>query len=168
MKLTLQDKLNIIDKNDSGIPMASLALEYSVGYTTVKTIIRQYRMHGKTFFKEKGSNNKYSAIFKLEIVKRVLNGESKTSIQAKTGINAGTIYNWCKKYDTLGYNELKSDLRGHRMSSSTKVSVKKTKMYDKEELEYLRERNQDLEMEIDLLKKLDALVQQRNQQQNKK
>ena len=36
LKLTLQDKLNIIDKNDSGIPMASLALEYSVGYTTVK------------------------------------------------------------------------------------------------------------------------------------
>ena len=167
MKLTLQDKLDIIEQNNTGVTKKKLALEYGVGKTTINRIIRQYIMHGKTYFKPKSKNNKYSIEFKLDIVKRVSNGESKSSLETKTGINSGLIYSWCKKYETLGYNGLKSDLRSRKMSKP-KVSVKKTNMSSQEELEYLRERNQDLEMEIDLLKKLDALVQQRKQQQDKK
>ena len=37
-----------------------------------------------------------------------------------------------------------------------------------EEIKLLREKNEQLEMELDLIKKLNALVQQRKEQQNKK
>ncbi len=167
MKLTKELKLEIISKNVKGITKNRLAKEYGVSRTTILRLFRSYREHGLKAVEKKVNSNKYSADFKLDIVKRVSNGESKSSIETKTGINCGLIYAWCKKYETLGYNGLKSDLRGRKMSKP-KVIIKKTKISDNEELEYLRERNQDLEMEIDLLKKLDALVQQRKQQQDKK
>lgn len=168
MKLTLKDKINIINQKKLGKTNIEIALEHNVNKSTIKKLIAKYRLHGETIFKGKGKNIKYTLEYKLEIVNRVLNGESKTSIETKTGINTGQIYSWCKKYEQLGYNGLKTDLRGVHMKTKRNVIQSTDNLTKDEEIKLLREKNEQLEMELDLIKKLNALVQQRKEQQNKK
>ena len=87
MKLTLKDKINIINQKKLGKTNIEIALEHNVNKSTIKKLIAKYRLHGETIFKGKGKNIKYTLEYKLEIVNRVLNGESKTSIETKTSIN---------------------------------------------------------------------------------
>lgn len=123
MKLYYKDKIKIIEMYERGVSQKAIAMQFDVGLTIIKEIIRLYRNHGKNILKDKTNNNKYSAEFKLGLVQRVISGESKTSIGVEYGINAGTIHSWCKKYDELGYNGLKQDLRGRPMKKKPKTSA---------------------------------------------
>jgi len=160
MKLDLKDKLDIIDLYEEGMQQTVIAKRYNLNRSTVQRITRQYREQGRSSFIEKGKNIKYRPEYKLDIVNRILNGESKTSIAAEVKINVGQIYSWYKKYKTLGYNGLKQDLRGAHMKKNKPIKPKGNHTKD-EEIKYLKEKNEQLEMELDLLKKLNALVQQR-------
>lgn len=160
MKLNLKDKLAIIDLYEEGIPQTVIATKYNTHLTTIHRITRQYREHGRSSFGEKGKNIKYKPEYKLEIVNKVLSGESMASIATELKINSGQIYSWCKKYEALGYNGLKQDLRGAHMKKKKPIKPKSNLTKD-EEIKYLKEKNEQLEMELDLLKKLSALVQQR-------
>lgn len=83
------------------------------------------------------------------------------------------IFSWVKKYLELGYNGLTTK-QGRPSKMKDKNKQPKTvnnsnKLDDKDKrIKELEERNAQLEMENDLLKKLRALVQQRNGQQNEK
>lgn len=83
MKLNLEDKLKIIAMYEVGHPISSISKKFKVCKSVVKWIERQYREHGIESFKAKGKNMKYSPEFKIEIVNRVLNGDSKTGIAAE-------------------------------------------------------------------------------------
>lgn len=169
MKLYYKDKLKIIEMYEKGISQTIIAMQYNVNKNTIKYITRLYREHGIEFLEDKKKDPKYTAKFKFELVKRVINGESKSSVGAEYGINPGTIYAWCKKYNDLGYNGLKQDLRGGPGVSKTKKTATPSKAITKDEkIEELEKENKRLKMEIDLLKKLNALVQQRKEQQDKK
>ena len=162
MKLNLKDKLDIVDLYKEGMPQSLIAIKYNVSESTIWILTRQYREHGRSSFSEKGKNIKYRPEYKLEIVNRILNGESKSSIAAEVKINVGQIYSWYKKYKTLGYNGLKQDLRGAHMKKNKPIKPKGNLTKD-EEIKYLKEKNEQLEMELDLLKKLNALVRQRKE-----
>lgn len=168
MKLNLQDKYDIINQKELGKSNVQIALEYKVNKSIISKIIRQYNLHGLDFFKEKGGNIKYTADYKFKIVLRVLGGESKAMIETETGINSGQIHAWCKRYEKLGYNGLKTDLRGAHMKAKKKVIKPEGTLTKDEEIKFLKEKNEQLEMELDLIKKLNALVQQRKEQPNKK
>ena len=172
MKLKLEDKLKIIRIYEEGYSISSLSNKFNVSDNLIKRIERQYREHGIESFKEKGNNTKYTAHYKMEIIKRVLAGESMTSIAAEICVNAGMIYSWVKRYNELGYNGLIEKKKGRppKMKPKSKeIKINDTSMDEKDKrIKELEERNAQLEMENDLLKKLKALVQQRQQQQNKK
>ncbi|MFI3307745.1 MAG: helix-turn-helix domain-containing protein [Mycoplasmatota bacterium] len=170
MKLKLQDKLEIIEMYTQGFSIAKIRLKYNVGKTVITEITRQYRTHGIESFTEKFKNRKYTIGFKIEIVSRVLNGEAKNSISNELMINIGLIHSWLKKYDELGYNGLKEKIKGRpkNMSNENKQTNKLELNDTDKRIKELEERNAQLEMENDLLKKLRALVQQREQPQNKK
>ena len=154
MKLKLEDKLKIIDLYNEGLSTSQISKQFKVSDWIIENIKRQYREHGIESFKEKGKNKKYSPEIKMKIVNRVLNGESKSGIAAELCVNKGMIHHWVKKYKELGYNGL---------------TIKQGKLDDKDKrIKELEERNAQLEMENDLLKKLRALVQQRNKQQDEK
>jgi transposase len=108
----------------------------------------------------------------MDIIKRVLVGESITGIASELCVNAGMIYSWVKRYKELGYNGLIEKKKGRppKMKPKSKeIKINNTSMDEKDKkIKELEERNAQLEMENDLLKKLRALVQQRQQQQNKK
>lgn len=172
MKLKLEDKIKIIRLYEEGYSISSLSKKFNVVDTVIKRIERQYREHGIESFKEKGKNSKYPVDFKMIIIKRVLDGESKGSIAAELCVNDGLISSWVKRYNELGYNGLIEKKKGRlpKMKPKSKeIKINDTSMDEKDKrIKELEERNAQLEMENDLLKKLRALVQQRQQQQNKK
>ena len=172
MKLKLKDKLNIIKMYEAGFTLKQICLKYGVYRTTIEQIERQYREHGINSFKEKGKNTKYPVNYKMKIIKRVLAGESIRGIASELCVNSGLIHSWVKRYKELGYNGLIEKKKGRppKMKPKSKeITINDTSMDEKDKkIKELEERNAQLEMENDLLKKLRALVQQRQHQQNKK
>jgi transposase len=118
-------------------------------------------------------NRSYSPELKLEIINRVFQGESKTSLAAIYNLPGEcTIISWMKKYEELGYNGLEGKQgrpRG-RPKIMTEEKNKNTPLTneEREELIRLRKEKEYLEMENEVLKKLDALVKERLKQQGKK
>ena len=173
MKLKLEDKLKIIEMYETGYSIPVICKKIKISKSVVERIERQYREHGIKSFKSKGKNKKNSLEFKMEIVNRVLNGESKSGIAAELCVNKGMIHHWVKKYKELGYNGLTiKQGRPRKMKDKNKQTKKvnaSKELDDKDKLiKEQAERIAQLEMENDLLKKLRALVQQRNKQQDEK
>ena len=157
---------------EAGFTIKQICIKYGVYRSTIEQIERQYREHGINSFKEKGNNSKYPADFKMEIITHVLAGDSIRGIASELCVNPGLIYSWVKRYKELGYNGLIEKKKGRppKMKPKSKeIKINDTSMDEKDKkIKELEERNAQLEMENDLLKKLRALVQQRQQQQNKK
>ena len=171
MKLKLKDKLKIIELYNERCSISQISEKFKVSDWAIKDIGRQYREHGIESFKEKGKNSKYPVTFKMEIIQRVLNGESINSIAAELCISKGMIRSWLKKYKEYGYNSLIEKKRGRPPKMKPKNNETKLDIPIDEKdkrIKELEEINAQLKMENDLLKKLRALVQQRQQQQNKK
>jgi len=171
MKLKLEDKLKIIELYEERWSITRISKKYQVSASVIKRLERQYREHGIESFKEKGKNQNYPYDFKLEIINRIINGETVLSIASELAVNDGLIHSWLKKYEELGYNGLIEKKKGRppKMKPKHTEAKKEIPMDEKDKkIKELEERNAQLEMENDLLKKLRALVQQREQQQNKK
>lgn len=102
---------------------------------------------------------------KLILFARVENGESYTSAANSQGIQEGQLIKWHRIYLEKGIDGLKSLKRGrptmNKKKPIKKDDSKKTKEELLEELEYLKAENE-------YLKKLDALVQKRENRQPKK
>ena len=102
---------------------------------------------------------------KLILFTRVENGESYTSAANSQGIQEGQLIKWHRIYLEKGIDGLKSLKRGrptmNKKKPIKKDDSKKTKEELLEELEYLKAENE-------YLKKLDALVQKRENRQPKK
>ncbi len=172
MKLTTKDKLKIIMLYEKGYSVSKIMSKFKVAHTTVERIERQYREHGIESFKKKKMRH-YSAEFKYTPIKRVQGGESILSVASSLLINEAILCNWIKKYNELGYNGLegkKSKKRPPNMINEKESNKQNDSLEINErlQLEQLKRENQQLKMEVDLLKKLNALVQQRKQQQKKK
>ena len=132
-----------------------------------------YELHGHEGIKHPPKNKKYSAEFKLEVINRVFQGESKTRLAAIYNLpGPGTIVLWMKKYEELGYNGLEGKQRRPqgRPNIMTKEEKKNTPLTndEREEFNQLKKKLEYLEMENEVLKKLDALVKERLKQQGKK
>ena len=173
MKLTLEDKIKIIELRKQGIGYGIIAKRFKVAYKLIQTIWYAYELHGIEGIKHPPKNKKYSAEFKLEIINRVLQGETKTRLAAEYNLpGSGTIVSWMKKYEELGYNGLEGKQgrpRG-RPKIMTKEEKKNTPLTknERDEFNELKKKLEYLEMENEVLKKLDALVKERLKQQKRK
>ena len=177
MKLTLEDKLKIIELRQQGYSYEMIGKQFKVRDSTIKIIWYCYKEHEVEGIIHPPKNRIYSAELKLEIINKVFQGESKTSLAAKYNLaGPGTIVLWMKKYEELGYNGLESKPKG-RPKSMPRKPKKETKTIkdntpltneEREELIRLRKEKEFLEMENAYLKKLDALVKKRLKQQEKK
>lgn len=107
---------------------------------------------------------------KLILFTRVENGESYTSTANSQGIHEGQLIKWHRIYLEKGIDGLKSLKRGSKpMKKNTADNSKLLEnMSNEEKLKYYQERNKYLEAENEYLKKLDALVQKRENRQPKK
>ena len=101
---------------------------------------------------------------KMDMIQRVIDGESIQSVALSNGIQESMLSKWYKIYQEFGIDGLKLDRRGRppKMAKKSKASNEpKTKEELEKELEYLRAENE-------YLKKLNALVQKRKGRQPKK
>lgn len=170
MKLTKQDIINFISDRENGMTWPELSLKYGIYSRQLQSMFRRYQLHGINNLFHKPNSNNYSLSFKKEICERILNGESKSSLAIEIGVNIGTVYSWFKKYQELGYNGLKDNRGRSRKDSMPKKNIKSTPLTDSErqELNELRKRNKELEMELEITKKLNALVQERIERETRK
>ena len=169
-KLTKNDKKEIIKLYKKGNGYKTIATVIGLHPENIRKIIKEYELYGSEALKVHHKNKKYSPEDKLKLINRVLNGESISTVAYENMMSTGQLSNWIKKYKELDYNGLRSKPKGR--PKIMKPETKKIKPIQEDEkdkrIRELEERNAQLEMENDLLKKLRALVQQRTQQQNKK
>ena len=168
-KLTIEDKRKIIEFHKEGFGYKVIAKKIGVNRARVQEIIRQHELFGDISLEVSHTKKKYTSTFKMELIQRVLNGDSIWQVSSENMISRGQIHNWITKYKEFGYNGLNKPIGRPKIM---KPEIKKTTQTNEDEkdkrIRELEERNAQLEMENDLLKKLRALVQQRTQQPNKK
>lgn len=169
-KLTKKDKIKIIHLYNEGYGCGIIAKEIGIQTSRVKEIKKQYDLYGDIVLNVSHTNRKFTPELKMELINRVFNGESKCSIAAEYMISSGQLSNWVKKYQELGYNGLINKAKGRpKIMKPKNIDLTQIPEDEKDKrIRELEERNAQLEMENDLLKKLKALVQQRTQPQDKK
>ena len=176
MKLSLEDKKEIVRLyEEERLGYISIAYRFCVGRSRIKEIINCYKVNGNESLLHPPKNQKYSADFKLSIIRQVYEGRSKSSLAAEYNLpGPGTIVAWMHKYDELGYNGLESK-RGRPKNMKSKKEEKNNKVNsspltdsERKEFEELKKELEYVKMENEFLKKLDALVQERLKREKKK
>ena len=168
-KLTKKDKIEIYERNKSGETIASLAKAFNVNKIVLHYLIRLIRKHGYDIIGN-GENKHYSKEFKLQIINRILvNNESITSVAIDVGLaSSGLLHNWLSKFKENGYNVIEKK-RGRKPKSMTKPKKKNDKaLSEKDKIKQLEDEILYLKAENEYLKKLRALVQERELKEKKK
>ena len=128
------------------------------------------------FMRKKGSKNKnYSAEFKISVIMDMREhhlGYRETArkyemVNNSYGGAISTLHRWERIYLEEGAEGLMKERRGKACSASGIRRGRPPKLDKKVEEDLIAE-NQRLRMEIEYLKKLDALVQKRLQEEKKK
>ena len=140
---------------------------YSVGITckinerTLARLWRRYKSKGELSLLEPERKPLYSAKKKKSIVDSIINkGLSLQEASVKHDIAYTTLRGWVQAYQSKGL----VGLEDKRMTMS-KPKQKPNKNEEQDELEALRRRNEYLEAENALLKKVKALVEEREARQ---
>jgi transposase-like protein len=99
-------------------------------------------------------------------VAQVLAGKSISGVAMEAGINSGLLYQWVRKYKTLGYNGLADMNRGRRpkdpeMKKLNYNNPRKLEESEYEELIRLRAENEYIKAEIAVIKKEIALREEK-------
>ena len=178
MKLKDEDLKEIAKLVDEGYTHREIAFKFGINRTVMYSITKRYKKHGLEKLLH-GKSKSFTPDEKLAIINRYYAGESKTSLAIEINVNTGLICQWISKYEKFGYNGL-IDNRGRPGVSKmgrTKKNQEKTSTAEamapitdaeREELNKLRKENYQLKMENECLKKIQALVQQRQNRQTKK
>jgi transposase len=124
--------------------------------------VKQYDDFGIDGLIHQNNNKKWALDERFELVAKVFAGQSISSVSKEANINPGQLYHWVKIYREKGIDGLECR-KGRPTEVPDMPNKKKVKLApsEKEELELLRARNEYLEAENIYLKKLDALVTQR-------
>lgn len=170
MKLKDKDIIEIAEMIDNDISVTKIALKFSYNLSAMKRIVARYKKHGLKAILHSGTCNDYTQQFKLEIINRYYNGESKNSLAIDINASYAMVSSWIQKYERLGYNGLIDNRgrpgvakMGRPKKNQTKPTTQQAPLTDseREELNELRKRTRRLEMELEATKKLQALVQER-------
>ena len=127
----------------------------------IKKWFKLEELHGPEILKH-GNNINWTPEEKLEMVSKVLAGNSMKSTAVKNGINDGQLYSWVNKYKKYGYNGLVNKKKGRKSkdTSMKKKNIHKPKELnesEREELIRLRAENEYIKAENEIIKKEIAL-----------
>ena len=165
-KLSFEDKINLYNDRKSGVSILSLCSKYKILHANVKYLTRLIDKHGYNILR-KNRNRKLTSYEKEKIINRVLlNNEFLISVAIDEGLSSlGMLVNWIKKYRENGYNIVERKRGRPTMPKITKIKESET---DKDKIKRLQEENLYLKAELEYSKKLRAVVQARENQQQKK
>ena len=108
----------------------------------------------------KNFNKVWSPEEKLELILQVIAGKSYQEVAFSVGINAGMLYQWVRKYKSLGYNGLVDTKKGRppkEPQMKKNINPAPLTESEREELIRLRAENEYIKAEIEVIKKEIAL-----------
>ena len=161
MHYDLDFKIKVIAYYWQGHTGVSTAKQFGLDDKMVFKWVQQYQSGGIDAIKPKTSKTKYSADFKYKVIALMLvEGLSHFETALKFHISSpALISHWHKAYRLYGMSGLTSKYKGSTLMkppSASKPDDEKTPTELKRELQYLRAENA-------YLKKLDALLREREQ-----
>ena len=167
-KLTREDKIKIYERRKNGETIPSLAKAFNVQESNIKYLIALIKKHGYNILRE-DKNRVYSKDFKLQTINRILiNHESINSVAIDIGLtSSGILDNWLSKFKENGYNVVEKK-KGRKPKSMTKLKKNDKTLSEKEKIKQLEDEILYLKAENEYLKKLRALVQERELKEKKK
>ncbi len=152
-----EEKIAAIRTVEAGESIAETARQYQIDESVLNWVVRSYRQNG-----EKGLSShayKWSAEKKYEVLKyKQENQLSYNETGVLLGIQDSTIWVWEKRYLENGIEGLENKKKG-RKPRTQKPKPPKTR------LEELEEENLNLRIENEYLKKLNALVAEREKRE---
>ena len=157
-------KLEIVKKHlEDGVTLKELSEQYGIHTSNIKFYIALYRKHGESVFTNESRNKVYTREFKLQAIKRYMNGnESMRTIAVDLGFtDPGMVRDWVNKYKAGGEDAIQASTR-------RKNYLLHEERQDKIASDELKERIKYLEAENEYLKKSYSLILERNRQSKKK
>ena len=166
-KLTREQRIEMYAQYKSGRSISEIALVYKINKSNIEYLMRLLNQHGIEILNN-NSKTYYDKELKQQIIDEVLiEGKSLCGTAITYGLaSPGMLSNWIKQYKRDGYVIVEK--RKGRPSTMKKPTKKYEDMTDAEKIKYLENKNLYLELEVDYLKKLDAVIQKRNPQSPKK
>ena len=167
-KLTREDKIKIYERRKNGETIPSLAKAFDIQESNIKYLIALIEKYGYDILR-KDKNRAYSKDFKLQIINRILiSHESVNSVAIDVGLASSSIlHNWLLKFKENGYNVVEKK-KGRKPKSMTKLKKNDKTLSEKEKIKQLEDEILYLKAENEYLKKLRALVQERELKEKKK
>jgi transposase-like protein len=167
-KFTVEEKLNAVKRYLKGSEsQRTIAGSIGVHKSVLQTWIQQYDFHGEKAF-EKGYTS-YSLQYKLDVLNYM--NEQGTSIKETAAIfnipAHSTLSKWKKLLETQGMGALESKKKGRSSMKNKNHETTKNQAPAEGSIESLQAENERLRMENAYLKKLNALVQNKEKSPNK-
>ena len=135
-------------------------------HKTIRQWVRIEEANGPDTLRPKKHYKIWTPEAKLELVSKVIAGETNKSVAVNAGISAGMLYQWVRKYKIFGYNGLIDKKKGRKPKDpdmkkvSTRKPPKPTES-EYEELIRLRAENEYMKAEIEVIKKEIALREEK-------
>ena len=165
-KLTREDKIEIYERRKNGETISSLAKNFNIRESNIKYLVDLIEKHGYDILRE-DKNKVYSKDFKLQTINRILiNHESINSVAIELASN-GILHNWLSKFKENRYNVVEKK-KGRKPKSMTIPKKNDKTLSEKEKIKQLEDEILYLKAENEYLKKLRALVQERELKEKKK
>ena len=146
-----------------GCSLVSICEKYAISSPhPLRNWIKEYNAHGKLKSSSGGSRmsktRKTTQDERLEIVHYcILNGKNYGDTAIRYSVSYQNVYQWVHRYEKLGIDGLE-DRRGKKPGS---VKPRTPEEELRAKVAQLEARNRDLQMENDLLKKLDELQREK-------
>jgi transposase len=156
-KYSREEKIAAIEAVKAGESIAQVAKQKQISKSQLGLLVRIYSEHGEKVLHRQAYNKTPDQ--KYKILKYMHDNQlSFTETGVLSGIRPGTIWEWEKRYLENGIEGLEDKKKGG------KTRVQKPKP-PKTRLEELEEENLNLRIENEYLKKLNALVAEREKRE---
>lgn len=163
MRFTKEFKLECIRKYKTGEHIDDPGgCKHVTFWNNVLEWVRIYDFLGEVGLEHKKPKRNWQD--KMNMIQRVIDGESIKSVAYSNGIKGSLLSKWYKIYQKSGIDGLKLDRRGR----PPKMTKKPKTSNETKTIEELEKENEYLRAENEYLKKLNALVQKRKGRQPKK
>ncbi len=122
--------------------------------------------NGPEALKHQSHNKNWTPESRYKLVAQVLTGKSNMSVAVEAGISFGLLYQWVRKYKTMGYNGLVDMKKGRRPKDPEMKKInfnnpRKLEESEYEELIRLRAENEYIKAENAIIKKEIALREEK-------
>ena len=163
MKYSWEFKLDCVNKYKNGeyIPTPGKTKSQRDTFMhQVRAWAKAYEDLGVDGLRHSPTNRDWTPEERFALVAKVLAGNSIKSVAKDAHVDSGQLFKWVRRYDERGMEGLQCR-KGRPSMKEKKAKKARLSASEREELKLLRERNEYLEMENEYLKKLDALVSER-------